>query len=1098
MSQLAALAPDWPQISRVLDEALALPVGERASWLEGQTALTEPVRQAVRQLLAVQAGIETGDFLSTLPRLGLRSGAESAPGVDAAVGWVEPQPGAVVGPWRLLSELGQGGMGSVWLAERADGSLKRQVALKLPRLSWARGLAERMARERDILASLEHPHIARLYDAGLDTLGRPWLALEYVQGRPIDEHARHHALSVRQRVGLLLQVCEAVVFAHSRLAIHRDLKPGNILVSEEGQVKLLDFGIAKLLQGDSADATALTEVAGRALTPDYASPEQVRGDALTTASDVYSLGVVAYELLAGVRPYTLRMGSAGDMGMDIDAVQVPAASRRTTDAASARALRGDLDAVLWQALRKDAAERYGTVQQLADDLRRVLADETVSARPEALGARAARFIRRHRLPVAAAAAVALALVGGAAVALWQAHAAEQQRGAAVAASLRAVEARNEAQRLAELAERRRVGAERSDLEAREQAVEAIRQRERADAERSRAQTAAVAAEQAAGQARSEADRANDAARRADQAAQEQRAAAERAEAAKRLLISAFEHADSEAGADATTRAVDVLRAARSSFERDAAEGRAAKDPLLALELRTALAYSFAGLGALADARAVIAPGIAGVEGRLAADDPRRVAALVVQGEIESGDGQPQRALQILQPAIEAARRQGDTTVLVRGLRWLAHAQNSLGQMSAAEASLAEAVRVQGERPDRVPPLEHAQLLGSVANQKLASRAPDALDSALRARDAITQYYHPRRTIAVLSEETRVGLALSRAGRNSEALAQLEKCVTELRATAGPRHNSTLTALNYLGNVQLELGDGAGAYRSFKAQSEGGAAGATTTQPPPANANDALAQLNLGFAALSMRDIGRAIDHLQRAQAGFAATGSAGAPIDRQVRAVLAGALAQAGRFAQAQQTIDQLTALPDRSPRQVAFDALQQGAVHWHRGLGEPAWAAFAPALPVLLAPGNTLRGRTLVALQGLPGALAAGKAAEWLPTLSALRQDVAKAHPGGSNDLVELLVLEAQARLGLAEPGAGVAAEQLREAQLVAERSESPAHVRARVHATRAIALVAAGGEKASAQGELQQAAALMGDTPLAPDRALLQRAQRALAARP
>ena len=433
------------------------------------------------------------------------------------------------------------------------------------------------------------------------------------------------------------------------------------------------------------------------------------------------------------------------------------------------------------------------------------------------------------------------------------------------------------------------------------------------------------------------------------------------------------------------------------------------------------------------------------------------------------------------------------------MRWLAQSQNNLGQMAAADASLAEAVRAQSERPDRVSPLEHARLLGSVTNQKLMTRAPDALDSALRSRDAITKYYHPRRTIAVLSEETRVGLALGRAGRNSEAQAQLKKCVAELQATAGPRHHVTLAALNYLGTVQIELGDGAGAYRSFKAQSLDGATGAMTGQSPPTTANDAFAQFNLGAAALLMRDTGGAIDHLQRARAGFAATGSAGSPIDRQVGAVLAGTLAQAGRFAQAQQTIDQLMALPDRSPRQVAFDALQQGTVHWHRGLSEPAWAAFAPALPALLAPENTLRVRTLAALQGLPAALAAGQVAEWLPTLSALRQAVAKAHPGGSNDLVELLVLEAQVRLGLAQAGAvAAAAELVREAQLLAERSESPAHVRARVHATRAIALAAAGGGQASAQAELQQAAALMGDTPLAPDRALLQRAQRALAARP
>ena len=211
------------------------------------------------------------------------------------------QPGALVGPYRLLRELGIGGMGAVWLAERADGTLKRQVALKLPRAAWSRGLAERMARERDILASLEHPHIARLYDAGTDAQGRPFLALEYVEGQPIDVYCHERALNIPARLQLLLQVAHAVAFAHSRLVIHRDLKPSNILVTADGQVRLLDFGIAKLMEGDRTQETQLTQLAGRALTLDYASPEQIRGEPIGTASDVYSLGVVAYELLAGAK-----------------------------------------------------------------------------------------------------------------------------------------------------------------------------------------------------------------------------------------------------------------------------------------------------------------------------------------------------------------------------------------------------------------------------------------------------------------------------------------------------------------------------------------------------------------------------------------------------------------------------------------------------------------------------------------------------------------------------------------------------------------------------------------------------------------------------
>jgi tetratricopeptide (TPR) repeat protein len=435
---LADLAANWPCINRLLDEALALPPPERVHWLGSLPAEHEGLKDTLARLLEVRAGIETGDFLGTLPKLdGAPAASMGGPDVGA------PQAGAGVGPWRLLREIGEGGMGSVWLAERADGSLKRQVALKLPRLSWQRGLAERMARERDILATLEHPHIARLYDAGVDAHGRPWLALEYVQGQPIDEHARSQGLDVKQRVQLLLQVCEAVAYAHSRLVIHRDLKPGNILVTEDGQVKLLDFGIAKLMQGEQAGATALTELSGRAFTLDYASPEQVRGEPLTTASDVYSLGVVAYELLAGARPYRLDRGSAAELEEAIMQAEAPLASRAAARD-TARSLRGDLDAILAQALRKEAERRYSTVAALALDLGRHLRGEAVLARPDARADRLRKWLWRHRSAWAVAGAVVLALLGGAyaqaavvvalaaglLAALWQRREAMRQAGLA--------------------------------------------------------------------------------------------------------------------------------------------------------------------------------------------------------------------------------------------------------------------------------------------------------------------------------------------------------------------------------------------------------------------------------------------------------------------------------------------------------------------------------------------------------------------------------------------------------------------------------------------------------------------------------------------
>ena len=445
MKPLSDLQADWPAINRLLDEALELPPAERSAWLDALPAEPAGLKDTVARLLAATGVVETGDFLHTLPKLGAAPvSTPDAPDIGT------PQAGDEVGPWRLIRELGEGGMGSVWLAERADGSLKRQVALKLPRLSWQRGLAERMARERDILATLEHPHIARLYDAGVDKLGRPWLALEYVQGQPIDEHARSQGLDVKQRVQLLLQVCEAVAYAHSRLVIHRDLKPGNILVTDDRQVKLLDFGIAKLVQGGTLAAATLTRQAGAALTPAYASPEQLCGEPLTTASDVYSLGVVAYELLAGARPYRLERGSAAELEAAIVRAEIDPPSRVAAPAAQ-RALKGDVDAIVMRALARQPSQRHATVQSLADDLNRHLRGEKVQSRADTPWFWAQRLWRRHRLALAfafavllaalagahAQAAVMTALAVGAAVALWQrqralsqARRAEQERDAA--------------------------------------------------------------------------------------------------------------------------------------------------------------------------------------------------------------------------------------------------------------------------------------------------------------------------------------------------------------------------------------------------------------------------------------------------------------------------------------------------------------------------------------------------------------------------------------------------------------------------------------------------------------------------------------------
>jgi serine/threonine protein kinase/tetratricopeptide (TPR) repeat protein len=395
-------------LNQLLDQALELPATERLAWVSQLPAAHDALKPHLRDLLSRTGQIESADFLGSLPHFAAPQDSPSPGG--------PLEPGMPIGPYRLLRELGRGGMGSVWLAERVDGQLNRQVALKLPHGAWPHArLAERLQRERDILATLEHPNIARLYDAGLAAEGQPYLALEYIEGQPIDEFCgiagESPRLDVKTRVQLVLQVARAVAYAHGKLVLHRDLKPANILVTPDGAVRLLDFGIAKLLAEGQVHETRFTQVAGRALSPDYASPEQIRGDPLSVTSDIYSLGVVLFELLAGTRPYHLKRNSRGELEEAI----LFADPRRPSEAgavADRRALRGDLDTIVLKALKKSAADRYPTAHALIDDLERHLDGRPVSARPDTVRYRAVKFVRRHRFAAVAGALLLVTLLAG--------------------------------------------------------------------------------------------------------------------------------------------------------------------------------------------------------------------------------------------------------------------------------------------------------------------------------------------------------------------------------------------------------------------------------------------------------------------------------------------------------------------------------------------------------------------------------------------------------------------------------------------------------------------------------------------------------------
>jgi tetratricopeptide (TPR) repeat protein len=408
-------------ISRLLDDALPLTQRERSRWLDELPTERAALAPVLRELLSLSDGLETGE-LQTLPKIGAR--LQPRAGLDLPLAEAEQ-----IGPYRLIREIGAGGMGTVWLAERVDGAFKRQVALKLPRLSSVDGLAERMRRERDILAALEHPNIARLYDAGIDAQGRPFLALERVEGQPIDVYCRTAGLPIHDRLKLFLQVLHAVAHSHARLVVHRDLKPSNILVTADGTVRLLDFGVAKLVEAETGFGTQETQFGAIALTPDYASPEQMRGDLITIATDIYSLGVVLYELLAGERPYKRKHGSIGDWESALALGEAPLVSSRVTDRAQRKLLRGDLDTILARALKHQPAQRYSTVEAFAADIENYLDGRPVLTRADSVAYRCTKFIGRHRFGFAASTLIVLAVLGGAGAVLWQAHraAAEAER-----------------------------------------------------------------------------------------------------------------------------------------------------------------------------------------------------------------------------------------------------------------------------------------------------------------------------------------------------------------------------------------------------------------------------------------------------------------------------------------------------------------------------------------------------------------------------------------------------------------------------------------------------------------------------------------------
>jgi serine/threonine protein kinase len=403
----------WQQIEAVFEQTLELPAEKRSGFLKHRCGGDQQLRREVESLLDSHA--RAGNFIDNRTHFYQEFDEADVP---------LPQ---LIGPYRIVRELGRGGMGAVYLAERADEQYQKQVAIKLIKRGMDTDSVLRHFRnERQILAGFDHPNIARLFDGGTTEDGLPYFVMEYIEGLPIDEYCNKHTLALPEYLRLFREVCAAVTYAHRHLVIHRDIKRTNILVTADGVPKLLDFGIAKILQAGDGALPFVTMTGMRLMTPETASPEQVRGEPVTTASDVYSLGVVLYELLTGRFPYRFSSQTPREIERAIteQAPEKPSTAvfkNQQSKIINPKFIRGDLDNIVLMALRKEPARRYQSVEQLSEDIRRHLETRPVLARADTVSYRAGKFIRRNKIALAAGSLILLSLVAGLIATTWEAR-----------------------------------------------------------------------------------------------------------------------------------------------------------------------------------------------------------------------------------------------------------------------------------------------------------------------------------------------------------------------------------------------------------------------------------------------------------------------------------------------------------------------------------------------------------------------------------------------------------------------------------------------------------------------------------------------------
>jgi serine/threonine-protein kinase len=881
-------AERWRRVREVLEEALERDAGRaREDFLLRACGDDRELRREVETLLAAHAGEGAFDRAAAAFRDHLRPA-------------VEPRDGERVGPYRLIRELGRGGMGVVYLAERAEGGFEQRVALKVVRAFAGPDALARFRRERRIAARLAHPHVARLLDGGVTESGYPWFAIEPVEGEPIDLWCDRRRLPVEERLRLFLDVCGAVAYAHRNLIVHRDLKPANILVTAEGVVKLLDFGIARSLEEAAEAEGAVTRSGQLRFTPGYASPEQIRGEPATVATDVYALGVLLYELLTGRQPYAtatagvsplelLALVTESDPARPSSAAEGPAsegdgagppsperlaAARATDPRRLRRRLRGDLDTIALKALAREPDRRYPSVEQLAEDVGRHLAGRPIRARAESAAYRLRKFVRRHRAAVGAAALVALALLAGLAGTLWQAGRAIEQ--ARVAARERAAAERS-AGFLVELFEQADPGRTRGEtITAREVLDRGARRIEEELADQPEVQTQLMGV---LGRVYLSLGLLPEAERFLEASLERTRAlyGEDDARVAAGLHLRAllrYQQGDFDAGVADNREAVARLRAAGS----EAALGSALHDLGMAL------------VSGDPEAAAVLEEALA-IRRRLLGDDHPDVAATLYglgaaahsRGDHAAATERFERALEIyrrhpreLHPEGAAALHDLGAVALFRG------------DFARAEPLLRESLeifeRLYGERHPQT-----ALSLGAIAHLHHERGRPLAAEPlfrrALAVQTALLGAAHPN-TVA-----TRQGLAatLCDLARYGEAEGLLRLVVEDQRRGYGPEHGYTVHALLLLGECRRRAGSHAEAAATFEE--------ALSLSRTPAGADHpytAKALAGLGRTALDAGDAAGAVETLRQA---LAVAERVLRPDHRQVlstEAALAEALAAAG------------------------------------------------------------------------------------------------------------------------------------------------------------------------------------------------------------